>query len=507
MKKLIFITLNLILVIGFLNLKSQNEFNNIENKKIFKKKDLIDLYHNDINQFSSNGAVKQKGNREIGDYGETPNLNWKGQIGGTAYDNVNAVISDESGNIYMAGSFSGQMSLSDNTYISTGLRDAFVAKFNNSGNLIWLTQIPATENNETYGKDICMDASGNLYITGYYTGTLALGASNLPDINNFSLFYARLNNLGELMNGMYHSQSTNEIGLSIDIDEDYNIYISCSRSNNIDYRHPSWLLKYDQSNNLVSEVQYDVGFNNLIIDGNNIYYSGVIQNGDNGYLGDNVTLSCTSVYNDIFVAKSNLDGVFEWGITPSHIDNGDSGNDCIAMDNNGNLFMAGTYRGSFILGNDTIINNGASDGFITKFNPEGDPIWLKQFVSNNVKLSSDSNGNAYTTGINSLLKYSTGGIMIWEVEIENQPNTICYNSEDKIITAGSDNGINYITQFTNEATEEWTTQFGGNSALGYVIGMVTDNNGNIYTYNYTSGTIDYFGETVNGGIFICKQKG
>lgn len=511
MKKLIIITLNLILVVGFLNLKSQNEFSNIENKNVFKEKDLTYLYHNELNQSPSKGTIKQKSNGAIDDFGDPPDLNWKGQFGGSAYDNVNAVISDENGNIYITGSFAGQMSLSGNTYTSTGTREAFVAKLDNSGTLIWLTQIPATENNETYSKDICMDAVGNLYVTGYYTGALTIGSSNLPDINNFSLFYAKLNTLGELMNGMYHSQDIDEIGFSIGVDENDYVYICCARLNYIDWRHPSWLLKYDQSNNLVSEVQYEVGFNNLIVDGNNIYYSGVIQNGDNGYIDENVSLTTTSVYCDVFVTKSNLDGVFDWGFTPSHVNFGDSHNDCIAIDNMGDLFMAGFFRGSLVLGNDTIINNVTADGFITKFSPQGNIVWLKQFGSstyvNKVALSSDFNGNAYVAGNASLLKYNTDGIMLWEVEPENQPNTIYFNSENKIITAGSNNGLNYITQFNIDAVEEWTTQFEGNSALGYVIGMVTDNNGNIYTYNYTSGTIDYFGETVNEGIFICKQKG
>ena len=37
--------------------------------------------------------------------------------------------------------------------------------------------------------------------------------------------------------------------------------------------------------------------------------------------------------------------------------------------------------------------------------------------------------------------------------------------------------------------------------------MVTDNSGNVYTYGYASHTLDYFGEEVNKGIFICKQNG
>ena len=510
MKNLFIISLSLIFAMGFLNLNSQSDFNNLENIKVNKQELVFDSHFENTNQSFSQNKLVQKSNREIIDYGDTPDLNWKEQFGGSGYDDVNSVITDENGNIYITGHFAGQMSLSGNDYTSTGNKEAFVAKFNNNGDLIWLTQIPATENNETYSKDICMDANGYLYVTGYYTGLITIGESSLPDINEYSLFYAKLNNQGELINGAYHSQDLNEIGFSIDIDDNANVYISCSRSNYIDYRHASWLLKYDQSNNLVRETQYQIGFNNLVVSGSNIYYSGVIQNGDDGYLDENVSIAPSSGYNDIFVTKSNLDGVFEWGFTASHDDGNfdhDSGNDQLVMDNQGNFFMAGTYRNSLVIGNDTITTNDYNAGFITKFDSQGNFVWLEQYNSSRVRLSSDINGNAYITGIASLIKYDANGIMLWETELENQPNAICLKNDQKIINTGSNSGLIYITQLYSEATEEWTTQFDGSSAFGYVIGMVTDNNGNIYTYNYTSGNIDYFGETVNEGIFICKQKG
>ncbi len=507
MKKLFIITLNVILVAGFLNLRSQNEHNYKESNIFIKGKDVTDLYSTAMDQILTTSFDNQKNTSSVSDYGDSPNLNWKGQFGGSGSDNVNAVVSDENGNIYITGSFSGQMSLDGNTYVTTGSREVFIAKLDNSGSIIWLTQIPPTENNKTYGKDICMDNNGNIYVTGYYTGLITVGESNLPDNNDFSLFYAKLNNQGELLNGGYHSQDMNEIGFSIDVDDSENIFIVCSRSNTIDYRHPSWLLKYDQSNNLIRATQYEVGFNNLLISDNTIYYSGVIQGGDNGYIDENVTLVTPTGYSDVFIAKSNLDGIFEWGIVATHDAFGDSGNDCLILDNQGNLFMAGTYRGNLTLGNYSITNAGTSSGFITKFNSQGNFAWLSQYLGSTVRLSSDPSGNAYVTGNSSLSKYNNDGILQWTVEQENEVNSICFNNNSKIIIAGSNSDLNYITQLSNEAAEEWTTQFEGNSAFGYAIGMVTDNKGAIYTYNYTSGTIDYFGETVNEGIFICKQSG
>ena len=507
MKRFITLSFTLLLIFGFINLKGQGELKTLKEIRSFKENLLTGSQFNVVNRTNLNNQLPQKNERAVYDYGNPPDLNWKQQFGGSGYDDVNAVVSDENGNIFVTGSFSGEMSFSGVTYTSTGNREAFVAEFDNAGNLIWLTQIPATEGNETYSKDICIDTDGNFFITGYYTGAVTIGETNLPDMNEKSLFFAKLNGQGELINAAYHSENVNEIGFSIDTDNDGNIYVVSAISGSVDSRHFSYLLKYDQSYDLIKQTFYEIGFNNLIVSDNNIYYSGVIQNGDDGHLDENVMLPNPTGYNDVFIAKSNLDWEFAWGYIPSHTGNGfngDSDNDCLIQDNQSNFFMAGQFRTSIIFGNDTLTNGG---GFITKFDSEGNFLWGKQFDSPSVRLSSDLTGNAYVTGNGSLLKYDNNSALTWEATLENQPNAIYTNSDNKIITAGNVDGLMYVSQLNNEAAEEWTNQFGGNSAYSYQIGMVTDNSGNIYTYNYTSNTIDFHGETVNKGVFLCKQNG
>ena len=76
MKKLITILFNLILVMGFQNLISQNEFSNLEKSKAIKQELLIDSHHHNSNQLLPQSLVNQKSNGAIVDYGDTPNLNW-----------------------------------------------------------------------------------------------------------------------------------------------------------------------------------------------------------------------------------------------------------------------------------------------------------------------------------------------------------------------------------------------------------------------------------------------
>jgi len=464
---------------------------------------IVNQYYKDYQ--SAQSSLKSTTKLTAGDYANPPSLNWKEQFGGSAFDNINSVVSDASGNIYVAGSYWDKMTLNSNIYNSVGEREAFVAKFNSTGGLVWLTQIPASANNETSCNDICMDASGNIFVTGYYTGTITVGSSTFPNLNDYAMFYAKLNNQGVLQNGGYHSTSPIENGLYINVDANDNIYVSISKYITVDSRHPSWFVKFNSSNAQVYANQYDIGFNDFIINGNSIYYSGVIQNGDNGVLDPNVTLPQPISYNDVFIAKSDLNGVFSWGYIAGHSNNGDSQDDRITMSNNDVIYLAGAFRNSVTFGTDTI--TALRGNFVAKFDTLGTAQWLKSQDESDVTITSDNNGNVYTTGNKSILKYNISGVLLYNNQINRQPKAIDYTTNDKLIAVGNKNGLNYVVQGNNNAALEWNVQFGGNSAKSFVIGSVTDDDGNLYMYNYTSGTIDYFGTTVDGGIFISKQNG
>jgi len=505
MKNLSFTILCLILFIGVFQAKSQNKSVSKEEYKVFKQKLMTGEQVNYQYQDQNSELLNQKGSFASKNFGDTPDLNWAGHFGGTGNDNAEAVVSDDAGNIYITGSFSGQMSFSGNDYTATGIREAYVAKFDNTGSLVWLIQIPATADNATYCNDICMDATGNLYVTGYYTGAITVGTSNLPDVNEYTLFYTKLNNEGDLLNGAYHSEDENEIGLFIDTDDSGNIYITGTTNTNFNSKHASWILKYDNSGNLLWEMEHDEGFNDIIIYNSNIYYTGVIRDFDDGYIDENLTLTIPSIYNDVFIAKSDLDGVFEWGIVASHSSlGGDSYDSYFETDNNGNFYMTGCYRISLTFGPDTINGMGS---FITKFDESGSFSWLNHYGDSDdtPELTVDDTGNSYVVEDDSMTKYDTDGIEQWTEVLDYNPTCHTINSSDKLIIAGNTDRLIFVSQLDNTANEEWTNQFEGNSGPGNVFGMVTDNSGNVYTLGDVSNTTEYFGEEVNRGTFICKQ--
>ncbi|MEO8762238.1 MAG: SBBP repeat-containing protein [Bacteroidia bacterium] len=145
----------------------------------------------------------------------------------------------------------------------------------------------------------------------------------------------------------------------------------------------------------------------------------------------------------------------------------------LAIDANGNIYMAGYTSGSTIgiayNGFQNTFGGGNSDNFLVKFDASGNRIWATYYggagdEQSNCSVAVDATGNVYlgggTTSSNSIT--TVGGYQ----------NT----------NAG--NGDAYLIKFDSNGNRIWGTYFGGPSGEGFW-GITTDPFGNIYTSGYT----------------------
>lgn len=104
-------------------------------------------------------------------------------FGGTGADGGGAIQVDRAGNRYVTGSFSASArfptralgdprisssggSSSSVTLTSAGNTDAFLAKYDDTGNLQWIVR--AGGGGEDHGIDLAVDGHGNIYLTGVF---------------------------------------------------------------------------------------------------------------------------------------------------------------------------------------------------------------------------------------------------------------------------------------------------------------------------------------------------
>lgn len=87
-------------------------------------------------------------------------------FGGAASDGGFAVKTDATGNRYITGYFSSTATFGTGAVVSAGGTDIFVAKFSPNGKLLWLVRAGGAGDDQ--GNDIDLDSSGNAYVTGWF---------------------------------------------------------------------------------------------------------------------------------------------------------------------------------------------------------------------------------------------------------------------------------------------------------------------------------------------------
>ena len=90
------------------------------------------------------------------------------KIGSTDHDEAQGIARDSQGNIYLSGNFEGTVdfdpSSNEVNLTAVGKYDAYLAKYDSDGNLIWVISIGGPE--WIYGRRIVLDDQNNIYMAG-----------------------------------------------------------------------------------------------------------------------------------------------------------------------------------------------------------------------------------------------------------------------------------------------------------------------------------------------------
>lgn len=96
----------------------------------------------------------------VAKYDSNGNQTWVKPIASPAWDEAKSVASDSAGNIYIAGSTKGNLAGTN-----AGDVDAWLAKYDSTGNEIWRKQLGTIAEDEAFG--VAVDKGDRVYLTGY----------------------------------------------------------------------------------------------------------------------------------------------------------------------------------------------------------------------------------------------------------------------------------------------------------------------------------------------------
>ena len=291
-------------------------------------------------------------------------FDWAKSFGGSGYNRGNSITVDASGNVYTTGYFVGTGDFDPGAgtanLTSAGLIDIFVQKLDASGNFLWAKSFGGNSND--VGNSITVDASGNVYITGYFDGIVdfdpGAGTANLTSAGGDDIFVQKLDASGNFIWAKsFGGAAYSDVGNSITVDASGNVYTTGVFNETVDF---------------------DPG-------------------------GGTANLTSAGLM-DIFVQKLNASGNFIWAKSFGGASN-DLGNS-ITVDASGNVYTTGFFyvTGDFDPGAGTtnLTSVGGDDIFVQKLDASGNFIWAKSFgttdsdVGNSITV--DALGNVYTSG-------------------------------------------------------------------------------------------------------------
>ncbi|HYV93475.1 MAG TPA: SBBP repeat-containing protein [Chitinophagales bacterium] len=164
------------------------------------------------------------------------NFVWAKAMGATSYDAGQSIAVDVSGNVYTTGSFAGTVDFDPDSsgnfnLTSAGAFDIFISKFDTSGNLVWAKAMGGTDTEKGWSIAIDPAGSGDVYTTGYFSGTAdfdpdSSGNFNLTFAGHDDIFISKLDSSGNFVWAKAIGGTSYDYAQSIVLDALGNVYMT-----------------------------------------------------------------------------------------------------------------------------------------------------------------------------------------------------------------------------------------------------------------------------------------
>lgn len=421
---------------------------------------------------------------------QLPYWHWVMRGGGADNDHGKSIAVDALGNSYLAGDFYGNPYIGNTLLSSSGQNDIYIAKLDSQGNWLWARQAGGTGNDGA--ESIVVDSAGNVFVTGYFSGTVTFASTTLTCYGGWDVFVAKLDTNGYLQ----------------------------------------WVVQSSgASYESVSAIALD-GSGNLLI---------------TGFYNQTAIFGTTSLAayggNDIFVAKLDNEGNWLWARRAGGP--GEDAGSAIAADNAGNSYVTGYFSETAAFAFTNLTSYGSIDVFIAKLGPDG--ALLGAFKAGSTEMDGgtgiglDAAGNVYIAGYLSgttefgpfnvagfggrdifVAKMNSGAIYQWArlagsdgwdeaTALSVMPNGTCFitgnflgsaNFATIILTSWGQNDI-FISCLDSNGFMSWVERAGGQQS-DWGKGIAADNSGYVYiTGDFMQGATFGMTTLTSQGILDC----
>lgn len=439
---------------------------------------------------------------------QTVNFEWVKAFGESGYEQGVGMVVDSNKYIITTGFFAQTVDFDPGAGVfnltANSSSTIYLSKIDTAGNFIWAKKIGG--NVGDCPNSMTNDLQGNIYITGYFQGTVDFdpgpGVYNLSAIGGTCSFIVKLDNDG---NFIWAKQINTLNSQTINVDASNNVIIGGQFSGTVDFDpgpgifnassqsaiiNDIYILKLDAAGNFIwmKQLKSNAGSANkpagiksdaLL----NIYITGIFENTMDFDPGTGNAAFTSFGLADVFILKLDQTGNYNWlkqmGGSIYEVPIG------IELDATGNIYTSGSFNGTadFDPGSGTALltcPNIFNNSFISKLDNNGNFIFAKQFTSNNSQIginamTLDWSNNIYITG-------SFGGLTNGTADFDPGPGTFTLIKGDI-----------FIVKLDNSGVFKWAGAIIGitSSFSSYAAAIKTDILKNIYSTSAFGGLTDF----------------
>jgi len=182
------------------------------------------------------GVVAGKGGLDIfvASFTSSGAHRWSNGFGGTSHDQGTDVAVDRSGNVYVTGHFEDSVQFGGEKLIGGGSLDIFVASFDSTGLHRWSKSFGSFA--LEFGKSVAVDGSGNVYVTGGFVSATDFGCDAIKSNGAIDVFVVSLTSLGDHRWSMGCGSAWDfDLGIGLALDKHQDVYVTGSFSLGADF--------------------------------------------------------------------------------------------------------------------------------------------------------------------------------------------------------------------------------------------------------------------------------
>ncbi|HEX2921874.1 MAG TPA: SBBP repeat-containing protein [Bacteroidales bacterium] len=347
----------------------------------------------------------------ISEFDNNGNLKDLWRAGGSGVDIVSGICTLPDDNILLCGLLSDSASLG-NLKVSGPGKKLFITKFSNAGVFLWVTDLSIT--NDASLSLSGTDDKGNVYVSGMFSGSLTSDEEVIKSKGKEDIFVARISSSGAVENIISFGSEERETVTSLAVNGSGDIILTGTYRKDItlgnvkltaggeNIKSNAFLLKLDREfipawvKSAQGEEYCEISSAKFDREGN-IYTSGSYSSAM--HFADTIFLS--TGYSDIFLLKYRQDGSAEWkrNLGSDYYDYVSG----VSVDNLGGVVMSGSLGDTLMIDSlrlEPQYEN--TSAFILQFSSHGKAVWSDCITGSGRNFSEastlDKSGNLYFTG-------------------------------------------------------------------------------------------------------------